>query len=368
MDGFGHTQHAGRNMASGSVSATPEGVLSLVDRAAAIAATKVKAIHGITSQTRTLALNATIEAARAGETGRGFAVVAGEVKAVATEVARLSAEMDGELRDAFQALKAVGERMSTEMRGQRLVDLALNAIEIVDRNLYERTCDVRWWATDAAVVDAAARPTSQACAHASKRLGVILGAYTVYLDLWLCDLEGRVIANGRPDRYPGVGGLSVAGEAWFRDALATTSGDEFAVADVARCAALDGAGVATYAAAIREGGEARGKPIGVLGIHFDWEPQADAVVRGVRLTAEERGRTRVLLVDAAGRLLAASDGKGQLGESLALPLRHGECGYVADEAGRTIAFHRTPGYETYRGLGWCGVIVQEPPGRGGLQG
>jgi hypothetical protein len=28
----------------------------------------------------------------------------------------------------------------------------LNAIEIIDRNLYERTCDVRWWATDSAVV------------------------------------------------------------------------------------------------------------------------------------------------------------------------------------------------------------------------
>jgi hypothetical protein len=276
--------------------------------------------------------------------------------------------MDGELRDAFRALKAVGERMSTEMRGQRLVDLALNAIEIIDRNLYERTCDVRWWATDGAVVDAAADPTTAACTHASKRLGVILAAYTVYLDLWLCDLEGRVIANGRPDRYPGVRGLSVAGEAWFRDALATASGDDFAVADVARCEPLGGAGVATYAAAVREGGESRGKPIGVLGIHFDWEPQADAVVRGVRLAAEERGRTRVLLVDAAGRLLAASDGKGSLGESLDLPLRRGECGYATDDAGRTIAFHRTPGYETYRGLGWCSVIVQEPLRRSGMEG
>ena len=30
---------------------------------------------------------------------------------------------------------------------------------------------------------------------------VILGAYTVYLDLWLCDLDGKVIANGRADRF-----------------------------------------------------------------------------------------------------------------------------------------------------------------------
>jgi hypothetical protein len=338
--------------------ASPERVLALADHAASIAAAKVKAIHAITAQTRILALNATIEAARAGDMGKGFAVVAGEVKSVAGEVARLAGEMDGELRQAFQALKAVGERMSSEMRGQRLVDLALNAIEIIDRNLYERTCDVRWWATDAAVVDAAALPDEARCAHAARRLGVILGAYTVYLDLWLCDAAGRVIANGHPDRYPGVRGLSVAGEAWFREALATRSGDDFAVADVAPCAALGGVPVATYAAAVRADGEAEGRVLGVLGIHFDWGPQADAVVRGVRLTPEERARTRVLLVDADGRVLADSNGGGT-GERVALPAGQGEGGFATDARGRTTAFHRTPGYETYRGLGWSGVIVQE---------
>jgi hypothetical protein len=341
--------------------ATPEGVLALVERAAAVAAGKTRAIHAITSQTRILALNATIEAARAGEAGRGFAVVAGEVKAVAGEVARLAEEMDGGLREAFGALRAVGERMSAGLRGQRLVDLALNAVEIIDRNLYERSCDVRWWATDAAVVEAVARPSAEAAAHAGRRLAVILSAYTVYLDLWICDATGRVVATGRPERYPAVRGLEAGGEAWFRQALATASGEEFAVADVARCPALGGVPVATYAAAIREGGEARGRPLGVLGIHFDWAPQAEAVVRGVRLTPEERGRTRVLLVDAGGRVLAASDGAGVLEERVELPRGGGGSGFTTDGAGRTLAWHRTPGYETYRGLGWSGVLTQAPP-------
>ena len=34
------------------------------------------------------------------------------------------------------------------MRSLVMDNLALNAIELIDRNLYERTCDVRWWATD----------------------------------------------------------------------------------------------------------------------------------------------------------------------------------------------------------------------------
>ncbi len=358
MDGMMTARGTGRQPEAAE--ATPEGVLALVDRAATVAADKARAIHAITSQTRILALNATIEAARAGEAGRGFAVVAGEVKSVAGEVARLAGEMDGELREAFGALRAVGERMSAELRGQRLVDLALNAVEIIDRNLYERTCDVRWWATDAAVVAALAEPSAATAANAAGRLGVILSAYTVYLDLWICNAEGRVVANGRPGRYPGVRGLEVGSEGWFRQALATSSGEEFAVADVARCAALGGVPVATYAAAIREGGEMHGRPLGVLGIHFDWAPQAAAVVKGVRLTPEERGRSRVLLVDAAGRVLAASDGAGVLEERIALPPGK-RADFAADASGRTVAYHRTPGYETYQGLGWCGVITQAPP-------
>jgi methyl-accepting chemotaxis protein len=59
----------------------------------------VKLIEEIAGQTNLLALNATIEAARAGEAGKGFAVVASEVKNLATQTARATEQITGQITD-----------------------------------------------------------------------------------------------------------------------------------------------------------------------------------------------------------------------------------------------------------------------------
>jgi len=57
----------------------------------------VNLITDIAGQTNLLALNATIEAARAGEAGKGFAVVANEVKNLATQTAKATGEIAGQI-------------------------------------------------------------------------------------------------------------------------------------------------------------------------------------------------------------------------------------------------------------------------------
>lgn len=325
-----------------------------------IACDKASTIREITEHIKMLALNALVESARAGEQGRGFAVVAKEVGGVSQRIEGIARELETELVKRTDALMKSIAQMTERSAGERMVDLSLNAIELIDRNLYERTCDVRWWATDSAVVDCAAEPEPERVAYAAERLRVILGAYTVYLDLWLCDLDGNIIANGRPDKFD-VQGRNVANAPWFRQALSLRTGDDYVAGDVEQQPLLGGAQVATYCASVRLGGQSRGRPSGILAIHFDWETQARAIVQGVRV---DDAASRVLLVDANMRVIAASDGQGLLTERLSLDTGKRKSGSYRDKSGALVAFHLTPGYETYKGLGWYGVIVKGAAGQG----
>lgn len=290
-------------------------ILRLALEVSRVTGEKISQIETIMRQTRLLALNARIEAARAGASGAAFGVVANEMGGVSGQITELAQDLRQAVQENVAQIETVGSEMLTNFRGARFSDLALNVVELMDRNLYERSCDVRWWATDAAMVEALTTRSEPTALHATERLATILRSYTVYLDLWVIDADGRVVSTGRPQRYPHAIGADVSREPWFVAAMRTRDGDDYAVADVGRAPALDGAAVATYATAIRENGATRGRALGVLGIFFDWAPQADAIVRSVGLSEEERAASRVMLVDAAHRVLAASDGEGLLTET-----------------------------------------------------
>jgi hypothetical protein len=316
---------------------------------------KIAEIDLINREATYLAINALIEAARAGEAGRGFAVVANQVKDVSRRIGQLTGELGAELATISETMVAELERQ----QAQRLTDLALNMIDVIDRNLYERSCDVRWWATDAAIVDGVTSGP-EAAAHASKRMSVILDSYTVYLDIWMLDLQGRVVANGRPSRFPVAGVVNAADQEWFVAALHTRSGDDYATANVDAVAELGAAQAATYATAIREGGASNGKLVGVLAVFFDWTKQASAVLDSVRLSKEERSRTRCMIVDGKGRVIADSQQTSRDTNRYELRKSSAGTGAYRTAEGFSVGYALTPGYESYQGMGWFGVIEQRP--------
>ncbi len=111
----------------------------------------VRDILKVNSATKVLALNARIEASRAAEHGAAFGIVAQEMQRLSERTSDIAAAMADQTQKNTQQLMSL---IGWHIRGQRLSDQALMNIDLIDRCLYERTCDVRWWATDSAVVDA----------------------------------------------------------------------------------------------------------------------------------------------------------------------------------------------------------------------
>jgi urea transport system substrate-binding protein len=73
----------------------------------------IKLIESIASKTSLLALNANIEAARAGEAGKGFAVVANEVKTLAGQTAKSTADIREHIHDIQKAVEETVAAMKT---------------------------------------------------------------------------------------------------------------------------------------------------------------------------------------------------------------------------------------------------------------
>ena len=126
------------------VTASPEMRVEAADQIGHV----VEMINTIAAQTNLLALNATIEAARAGEAGKGFAVVAGEVKALASQTARATDEIQAKVREiqlatggAQEAIQGIGQTIgriseitttiaaAIEEQGAATRDIASNVTE-----------------------------------------------------------------------------------------------------------------------------------------------------------------------------------------------------------------------------------------------
>ncbi|MDC7807164.1 methyl-accepting chemotaxis protein [Luteimonas sp BLCC-B24] len=319
-------------------------------------------IDEINRVTRIISMNARIEAVRIGAAGRSFGVIAQEMDTLSRNVSDTAQDIDRMAGATSLDLQSRLQRLQSEVRHTRLAGLALGNIDLIDRNLYERSCDVRWWATDPSLVEAALRPDADTLGHASRRLSQILDSYTVYFDLVLASLDGRVLVNGRPRQYTSVG-ANVIDTPWFQSAIRTRSGDDYGFQSVHASPLAGGERALVYSCTVRHGGRIDGAPLAVLGIVFRWDALAQTIVTRTPLSDAEWPRSRVCIVDDGGRILADSspaadqdvlefDGRDRVFASARTAVD-------VTWRGRPhcIAHAASPGYETYR-TGWHSLILQ----------
>ncbi|MDQ2082333.1 methyl-accepting chemotaxis protein [Xanthobacteraceae bacterium Astr-EGSB] len=136
----------------------------------------VKLITAIAEQTNLLALNATIEAARAGEAGKGFAVVAQEVKNLASQTAKATGEIGGQItgmqaatQESVTAIKEIGTTISKISQIASTIAAAVEeqgaATQEIARNVQEAARGTSQVATNIVAVNEGAGETGSASAQ-----------------------------------------------------------------------------------------------------------------------------------------------------------------------------------------------------------
>lgn len=160
------------------------------------------------------------------------------------------------------------------------------AIDIMDRNLYERANDCRWWALSSVFRRAlsGSPPDAAALQEVARTLVHINSLYTVYDNLVVFDRSGRVLAVSN-SHYQEMCG-QVLNEEWVRRTLSLANSQSYAVSEFSPSSLYRDKHSYIYAAAIRDAASAH--IVGGIGIVFDSAPQFAAMLNDA-LPRDESG-------------------------------------------------------------------------------
>ena len=231
------------------------------------------------------------------------------------------------------------------------------AIDVMDRNLYERANDCRWWALNATFRRVLASPAVSEgdAGRCGEILAYINGLYTVYDNLILFDVRGNVVAVSRPERgvHPGMR----LQEEWVGRCLDLDSSQGYVVSSFAPTSLYDGRHTYIYAAAVQHPDD--GGPVGGIGIVFDGAPQFAAMLADT-LPRDAAGHIQTgsfaLFVDRQGRVLSSTSehypagGHFPLGDEQRGLANGSRCANVLALAGQYYAVGATmsAGYREYK--------------------
>ena len=166
--------------------------------------------------------------------------------------------------------------------------LAALAVDIMDRNLYERANDCRWWALTSDFRRLLAQPVlSSSDKHRiTEILQYINALYTVYTNLYVYDKKGEILAVSNP-KERGIVGLPVDAQTGASATLRSSDSQRYSVSAFVRTSLYNNRHTYIYNAAITHL-DHKDDVLGGIGIVFDSEPQFEAMLSDV-LPRDEQG-------------------------------------------------------------------------------
>ena len=155
--------------------------------------------------------------------------------------------------------------------------LASLCVDIMDRNLYERSDDCRWWALNSTFKTVLAQDeiTPKDRAKLTKVLTYINSLYTVYSNLFLFDRSGRIVAVSNPERNGDIG--KVLDDSYIRRILNNAQEEKYFVSHFAASELYDNRYTYIYGASVTDIRNSR-ITVGGIGIVFDSQYQFRAML------------------------------------------------------------------------------------------
>tara|TARA_R110001599_G_scaffold64023_4_gene179620 strand:- start:313368 stop:315923 length:2556 start_codon:yes stop_codon:yes gene_type:complete len=187
-------------------------------------------------------------------------------------------------------------------------------VDLLDRNLYERSDDCRWWALTPELQAALAAPEKsiESVARMTEILEYINSLYTVYTRIFVYDDEGVIIASSNLK----ADGLTVVGtmidDVSFDHVCRLSNDQQYYVTPFEQTPLYGGRPTYVYHAAVRHP-ENSGRIVGGIGIVFDSEPEFSAMLEGALGDKED---VNALFIDRNGRIISSTDPTRLVGEKL----------------------------------------------------
>ncbi|HEX4917010.1 MAG TPA: chemotaxis protein CheW [Limnobacter sp.] len=188
------------------------------------------------------------------------------------------------------------------------------AMDLMDRNLYERANDCRWWADNPLLLECLDNPGNPTLlAKAEACLKHINSLYTVYANILLFDTQGNVVCSSNP--HPLKEAISTP---WLQQAMRQTQAQQYVVSPFESSPLYEDRPTYIYCAPVLSRALGADKAHGAVAVVFDSEPQFEAILQ--ESMAGHQHHAMAYIVDEQGNVLSSTSDRFVVGNRLQFKL------------------------------------------------